>query len=417
MKTLYVYADFDWLKQPTLIGKLGFESLRGSDSYCFEYDYDWLKEHCDITLSDDLNCYAGPQYTIPDRDIFCCFADALPDRWGRMLLNRKEQIQALAEKRAARRLTSFDYLTGIDDTTRMGGFRFKTSPNGEYINCDSALQVPPLSDIRTLIAASNEIERSDKQNELPNEKWLRQLVNLGSSLGGARPKACVTDEKHILYVAKFPSRNDTYDVALWEHVSHLLAKEAGIDAANTKIASYGNKHHTLLSRRFDRDANGHRKHFASAMTLLGLTDGCNAQSGNGYLDIVDFIVAHCCDTQQNLNELFRRVAFNIAIGNSDDHFRNHGFLLTKQGWTLSPAYDMNPTDDNHLSLLINSNTCEASLEILQESAGEYMIDDNVGKKIIAEVTDAVRNWRNVALRNGATKHEIDLFAPVFSKHL
>lgn len=225
MKALYVYADFDWLKAPELVGRLGYESLRGSDSYCFEYDHDWLKKHSDINLSDDLNSYPGQQYTIPGRDIFCCFADALPDRWGRMLLNRREQIQALAEGRAARRLSSFDYLTGIDDMTRMGGFRFKTSPDGEYINCNSIMQVPPLSDISSLIAASSEIERSDKSNELPSEKWLRQLVKPGSSLGGARPKACVTDDRHTIYVAKFPSRNDTYDVAMWEHVSHLRQKK------------------------------------------------------------------------------------------------------------------------------------------------------------------------------------------------
>lgn len=153
------------------------------------------------------------------------------------------------------------------------------------------------------------------------------------------------------------------------------------------------------------------------MTLLGLTDGCNAQSGNGYLDIVDFIVSQCCDAQQNLNEIFRRVAFNILIGNSDDHFRNHGFLLTQKGWTLSPAYDLNPTDSDYLSLLINSNTCMADLKLLQESAGDYMIDDNLAKQIIAEVNDAVKNWRTVATRCGAAKHEIDLFAPIFNKRL
>lgn len=162
-------------------------------------------------------------------------------------------------------------------------------------------------------------------------------------MGGARPKANVIDTDKTLYVAKFPSRKDDYDVGLWEHFSHLLATKAGINAAKTKVLATGEKYHTLLSQRFDRTNDSKRIHFASAMTLLGLSDGDNATTGHGYLDIVDFIIQSCTDVERNLQELYRRVAFNICIGNTDDHFRNHGFLLTAKGWTLSPAYDMNPT--------------------------------------------------------------------------
>lgn len=325
MKTLFVYADFDWLAKPTLVGELGYESLRGSDSYSFRYDADWLRKHGSLSLSADLNNYTGQQYTQPDRDIFGCFSDALPDRWGRLLLNRREQIQASEEKRPVRKLSSFDYLLGIDDFSRMGGFRFSTEKGGEFINSDPSLRVPPLTDIRTLVAASMEIEKSEDLNQLPDKKWLLQLVHPGSSLGGARPKAGVIGDDGHLYVAKFPSMNDDYDVALWEHHSHLLAKAAGIIAAETSVFETAGRHHTLLSKRFDRTAEKRRRHFASAMTLLGLTDGSNAKTGNGYLDIVDFILQNCRDVESNLRQLFRRVAFNIAIGNSDDHFRNHGF--------------------------------------------------------------------------------------------
>ena len=343
MKTLYVYADFDWLDEPMLVGELGYESLRGSDSYSFKYDNDWLRQYGSLYLSADINNYPGQQYTQPDRDIFGCFNDALPDRWGRLLINRREQILATEEKRPVRKLSSFDYLIGIDDYSRMGGFRFKEKQDGEYINCEKSLRIPPLTDIRALVAASMEIEKSEELNQLPEKKWLLQLVYPGTSLGGARPKAGVMNDEGRICVAKFPSRNDDYDVGLWEHLSHLLAKEAGVEAAETSVIETGKKYHALLSKRFDRTVEGRRKHFASAMTLLGLTDGCDAKSGNGYLDIVDFILQNCCDVEQNLRQLYRRVAFNIAIGNSDDHFRNHGFLLTPRGWTLSPAYDMNPT--------------------------------------------------------------------------
>lgn len=413
MRKIYVYADFDWLKTAVLVGELGYESLRGTDSYSFCYDLNWLRQYSDLYLSADINNYTGLQFTQPDRDIFGCFGDALPDRWGRLLLNRREQIRAQEEKRPVRKLSSYDYLLGIDDYSRMGGFRFKESPDGEFINCDATLRIPPLTDIRVLVAASMEVEKSEERNLLPDKKWLLQLVHPGTSLGGARPKAGVLNEEGELCVAKFPSRNDEYDIGLWEHLSHLLAKEAGVEAAETRAITAGEKYHTLLSKRFDRTTDGRRRHFASAMTLLGLTDGCNAQTGNGYLDIVDFILQHCCNVEANLRQLYRRVAFSIAIGNSDDHFRNHGFILTPKGWTLAPAYDLNPTFNDHQSLLINTTTNRSDLQLLLASSEEYMIGKEVATRIIEEVKDGVSQWRSMATRLGIAKREMDLFAQVF----
>ena len=241
MKMLYVYADFDWLNEPELDGELGYESLRGSDSYCFTFSDEWLKKHGDLFLSDDLNNYPGQQYTQPEKDIFGCFSDALPDRWGRTLLLRREQIAAMEEGRPVRRLSSFDFLTGIDDFSRMGAFRFKELKDGGFINVSELLKIPPLADIRELIAASAEIEKSEEGNVLPDRKWVAQLVQPGSSLGGARPKASVIDTDKTLYIAKFPSRKDDYDAGLWEHFSHLLAAKAGINAAKTKVLATGKK--------------------------------------------------------------------------------------------------------------------------------------------------------------------------------
>lgn len=412
MKTLYVYADFDWLAEPMLVGELGYESLRGSGSYAFKFDNDWLRLYGSLFLSADINNYPGQQYTQPGRDIFGCFSDALPDRWGRLLLNRREQILAAEERRPVRRLSSFDYLIGIDDFSRMGGFRFKTIPDGDFINCDSHLRIPPLADLRSLVVASMEIEKSEEQNRLPEMKWIQQLVHPGSSLGGARPKAGVRGTDGCLYVAKFPSRNDDYDVSLWEHLSHLLAKKAGVDAAETSVIFTGEKYHALLSKRFDRTVDRRRIHFASAMTLLGLTDGSNAQTGNGYLDIVDFILQNCCDVENNLRQLYLRVAFNIAIGNTDDHFRNHGFLLTPKGWTLSPAYDLNPTTNEYQSLLINSSTNKSDLNLLLGSSEEYMIGKDEATKIIDEVTNAIKGWRRMAASLGIAKREMELLEQI-----
>ena len=415
MRTLFIYADFDWLDNPLLVGELGYESLRGSDSYSFNYDNNWLRQYGGLFLSADINNYPGQQYTQLGRDIFGCFSDALPDRWGRLLLNRREQILAAEEERPVRKLSSFDYLMGIDDFSRMGGFRFKISKDGDFINCEKSLRIPPLTDVRALVLASMEIEKCEELNKVPEKKWLLQLIHPGTSLGGARPKAGVMNEDGSLCVAKFPSRNDDYDVGLWEHFSHLLAKEAGVIAAETSVIETGEKYHALLSKRFDRTADGRRKHFASAMTLLGLTDGCDAKTGNGYLDIVDFIIQNCCDVEYNLRQLYRRVAFNIAIGNSDDHFRNHGFLLTPKGWTLSPAYDMNPTLNEYQALLINSSTNFADLQVLLDSSEEYMIDKKEAERIINEVKVGVKPWRSIAIRLGIAKREMDVFEQVFKR--
>ncbi len=400
-----------------MIGELSYETLRGSETYGFQFSNEWLKAHRELFISEDLNNYPGQQYTQQGKDIFGCFSDALPDRWGRTLLNRREQLSGAEENRPVRRLTSFDYLTGIDDFSRMGGFRFKTDPKGAFINTCSNLRIPPLTNIRELIHASQEIEKSEEQNLLPDKKWLLQLVHPGTSLGGARPKASVVDENGTLYIAKFPSRKDDYDVGLWEHFCHLLAIKAGINAASTQVIAPDSKHRTLLSKRFDRTVEGKRVHFASAMTLLGLSDGANAGTGNGYLDIVDLIVQHCTHVEANLQELYRRVAFNICVGNTDDHFRNHGFLLTAKGWTLSPAYDMNPTLNEQQSLLISSSSCASDLTILQDACQEYMLDMKTANRIIQEVTTQLKGWKQLAKQLQISKAEVGLFTHRLDKFI
>lgn len=410
MQKLLVYADFDWLKEPALIGELSYESLRGGDSYGFSFDEEWLRRAGELFLSADLNNYPGVQYTAAGCDIFGCFSDALPDRWGRTLLNRREQLLAQEEGRPLRRLSSFDYLLGIDDYSRMGGFRFKERADADFINSTPTLRGPPLANIRDLEFAARQIEQSEQQNELPDKKWIAQLIQPGSSLGGARPKASVIDTDGLLCVAKFPSRQDDNDAELWEHLSHMLAKRAGISVAETRVLQTSDRRHTLISQRFDRTKSGKRIHFASAMTLLGLHDGDNATNGHGYLDIVDFIIRYGADVDNNLRELYRRVAFNICIGNSDDHFRNHGFLLTPKGWTLSPAYDLNPTLSRHQSLLITATSNEADLSLLGDASEEYMLSRSVADSIILEVCDALKDWQTLASQLGVPKREIASFA-------
>jgi serine/threonine-protein kinase HipA len=295
-----------------------------------------------------------------------------------------------------RMLSNYDYLTGIEDFTRMGGIRYKSNDSEDYINASAKYLVPPIESLRALCDACHEIEAAEERNELPEQRWLDQLIDPGTSLGGARPKANVIDTNGRLYVAKFPSKKDLENTELIEHFSHRLAATAGINVAQTHTIKISKERDLLLSERFDRTAEGRRKHFASAMSLLGLEDGAGSSTNNGYLDIVDFILQGCVDVQNNLRELYRRVAFNVMFGNTDDHFRNHGFLLTQKGWTLSPAYDINPGAKMHQCLMIDQYTEQSDVNALLQASGNYMLEQQEASEIIEEVRTAIKDWRTTA---------------------
>jgi len=396
MKIITVYADFDFLPAPQEIGTLGYEHVRGKDHFVFQYSRQWLKQYGGILLSGDLMNVPSLQHPRGNESVFGFVKDSFPDRWGRLLLDRRERLIAKSEGRPKRMLTNYDYLTGIEDFTRMGGIRYKAEDCDGYINASEKYLVPPIESLRALCDACHEIELAEERNELPEQRWLDQLIDPGTSLGGARPKANVMDSDGKLYVAKFPSKKDLENTELIEHFSHHLAKEAGINVAKTSTIKISRDRDLLLSERFDRTADGKRIHFASAMSLLGLDDGAGSTTGNGYLDIVDFILQGCVDAGKNLRELYRRVAFNVMFGNTDDHFRNHGFLLTPKGWTLSPAYDINPGAKSHQCLLIDQYTEEADINALFSACNGYLLERQEAKEIIEEVRDAIKNWRKTA---------------------
>ena len=396
MKRIIVYADFDFLSVPQEIGTLGYEHVRGKDHFVFEYSRQWLNLYGGILLSGDLMNVPSLQHPRGNDNVFGFVKDSFPDRWGRLLLDRRERLAAQSEGRPTRMLTNYDYLIGIEDFTRIGGIRYKKDDSEDYINACSKYLVPPIENLRTLCDACHEIELADERNELPEQRWLDQLINPGTSLGGARPKANVVDSDGTLYVAKFPSKKDLENTELIEHFSQQLAAKAGINVAKTRIIRISKDRDLLLSERFDRTKDGRRIHFASAMSLLGLDDGAGSSTGNGYLDIVDFILRACTEVRHNLRELYRRVAFNVMFGNTDDHFRNHGFLLTPKGWTLSPAYDINPGTRGYQCLLIDSYTEQSDINILLSASESYMLERTEAAEIIEEVRVVIKDWRKTA---------------------
>ena len=396
MKKITVYADFDFLVAPQEIGVLGYEHVRGKDHFVFEYSHQWLKQYGGILLSGDLINVPSLQHPRGNDNVFGFVKDSFPDRWGRLLLDRRERLTAQSEGRPTRILTNYDYLIGIEDFTRMGGIRYKEEGVDDYINVSTKYLIPPIESLRSLCEACHEIELAEERNELPEQRWLDQLIDPGSSLGGARPKANVVDTEGTLYIAKFPSKKDLENTELIEHFSHQLAAKAGINVAKTRTIKISKDRDLLLSERFDRTKDGRRIHFASALSLLGLDDGAGSNTGNGYLDIVDFILQGCTDVRQNLRELYRRVAFNVMFGNTDDHFRNHGFLLTPKGWTLSPAYDINPGAKTHQCLLIDSYSEQSDINALLSASENYMLERQEANEIIDEVRAAIKDWRNTA---------------------
>ena len=409
---ILVYADWDWLpNSPTLMGTLHATPGRGEEIFAFEYDQDWLKGGQAQSLDPNLHFYEGRQIAYSKAGNFGLFLDSAPDRWGRVVMQRREAEDARAEGREARTLTESDYLLGVSDLHRVGGMRFKLEATGSFLDDRIKNASPPITSIRALETASLELEAG---GEIKHKEEVRLLLAPGASLGGSRPKSGVVDTDGTLFIAKFPSRNDDYDMGAWEHVVLLLAKASGISVADGYARTFSTKWSTFLVRRFDRTADQTRIHFASAMTLLGKMDGDGAQSGVSYLDIAKVISAGA-NPDADLPQLWRRIAFNVCVSNADDHLRNHGFLLGKAGWVLSPAYDMNPVPyAKGLNLNISEHSNALDLDLVIEVAPYFRIKTkDEANRIVLEIAKEVSTWRKVATSVGLGKSDQDRMAPAF----
>ncbi|MBX2897284.1 MAG: type II toxin-antitoxin system HipA family toxin [Cyclobacteriaceae bacterium] len=412
-RTVFVYADWFGLDQPHLMGVLQSTQIRGKEVFSFEYSDNWLKSGKAQILDPDLQLYSGQQYVGEDKRNFGIFLDSSPDRWGRVLMNRCEAVLARAEARKTRSLFETDYLLGVFDGHRMGALRFKEIETGEFLNNNKEMATPPWTSISELEEASFRLEEDDTDDFL-KIKWLNLLMAPGSSLGGARPKASVLDKDGNLWIAKFPSKNDTINIGGWEMLVHELAVNAGLLVAEAVTGKYYSKQHTFLTKRFDRTKHGGRIHFASAMTLLGHTDGTNHQQGVSYLDLAEFIIQHGAQPSADLEELWRRIVFYITVSNTDDHLRNHGFILSDKGWRLSPAYDINPVENGMgLSLNISEKDNSLDLDLAREVSPYFRISQKQADKIIDTITASVSNWNKIAERLGITKSERGLMAKAF----
>ncbi len=311
IKDILVYANWQGLNEPVLMGTLSSERIRGKEIFSFSYNRNWLESGYAQYIDPGLQLYTGPQYLADDKSNFGVFLDSCPDRWGRLLMRRKEAAAARKEKRKENTLFETDYLLGVYDGHRMGGIRFKEDESGNFLNDNAVTASPPWTSLKELQYASLKLESREAINDPEYLNWLNMLVAPGSSLGGARPKASVVDGSQQLWIAKFPSNQDDHDVGGWEMVVNELAAMSGLTVAEGTIKKFSNKYHTFLTRRFDRKEKAKRIHFASAMTLLGLNDGNDHSVGISYLHIAEFIMKNGAWTDQDLEELCRRIVFNI----------------------------------------------------------------------------------------------------------
>jgi len=407
---IYVYAHWKRMSGPELMGILSAHFAKGKKAFSFEYDKTWLKsEHLQI-LDPDIQFFAGAQYS-NDKENFGVFLDSMPDTWGRTLMKRRAAQLARERNEKAPILYDIDYLLGVYDESRMGALRFKTDIDGPFLDDNNETPTPPWSCIRELQHAADRLENDENNDEL--KEWLAILMAPGSSLGGARPKANILDENNELWIAKFPSKNDSLDKGAWEFLAYELAIGAGILMAPSKVEKIAGNHHTFFTKRFDRE-QGERIHFASAMTMTGNNEDTIRDNPASYLDIIEFIQTQGAEAKKNLQQLWRRIIFNIAISNTDDHLRNHGFILTDEGWILSPAYDINPSvEKNGLSLNIDMDNNSLDFD-LAKSVGEFFrLDYKQMDGIIREVLESVSEWERVADRIGISRAEKELMSGAF----
>lgn len=410
-KIIYVYDSFTF-DESKLLGKLFVNTIKGGESYSFEYDKEWLSSSgYPVAIDPDFIGYGGREYP-NGRSIFGIFADASPDRWGRILMTKKERKLADKESRKPRRLNDSDFLIGVYDETRMGGIRFKLEEDGEFLSNDKETATPPWATLRSLEEASRQFENDETALD---EKWLNQLLRPGSSLGGARPKATVIDTEGQLWIAKFPSKNDTNNTGAWEKVVHDLARMCGLNVPESKLETFSTLGSTFLVKRFDRKGDK-RIHFASAMTLLGKTDGASAEDGTSYLDLASIIISGGANPTDDLVELWKRIVFNMAVSNTDDHLRNHAFILKKNGWVLSPLYDVNPVPyGDELSLNINEHDNRISIPLAIETAHRFGLKEEEAAKMAKEITETVKNnWEKLAAKYNIPRGKIEDMRPAFS---
>lgn len=399
MTTIRVHVDTPAGTVP--VGTARITRTRGIDATEFTYDDGFLAGP-GWAVSPDLPVHTGGQIV---EGLPGALDDSAPDTWGRNLITRRLASIARDAGHVAPTPTEVDYLLGVNDLTRQGALRFCGDDNGAFLAESGG--VPQLLELETLLEATRQV--ADGEN---TDDAVATLLAAGSgSLGGARPKASVVDEA-TLYVAKFPHRDDRWDVMRWEATALDLAAASGLRTPTHRLIHVGNDP-VLLVERFDRAGNN-RIPYLSARSLVGARDG----GSHDYLELVDGITEHGSDVTADLVELWRRVAFSVAINNTDDHLRNHALLRTSGGWTLSPIFDVNPDPNpsaERVTSVAGATSADGCLQALFDMAPSFGIDRTAAKQLWRDLLDATAPWRQLASANGIPDGAQDELAPALER--
>ncbi|MDD4191056.1 MAG: HipA domain-containing protein [Mangrovibacterium sp.] len=407
---IWVYADWRGMKSPKCIGILSAQQAKGRKAFSFSYNADWINSHEQMLLDPDISWYSGQQYP-NGKENFGVFMDSMPDTWGRTLMKRRAAMYARAEDRPVPVLYDIDFLLGVHDLCRMGALRFKREPDREFLDNDPVSPTPPWASVRELQHSAELVESDADTVEI--KKWLAILMAPGSSLGGARPKANILDMDGHPWIAKFPSKNDVVNKGSWEYLAYRLAINAGIEMAESRLEHVNGKYDTFFTKRFDRDKQ-ERIHFASAMTMTGRNEELIRDETPSYLDIVEFIQFSGAHVDEDLKQLWRRIVFNILISNTDDHLRNHGFVLTDEGWRLSPAYDVNPSvDKDGLALNIDMDNNALDIELAKSVGPYFRLNEKEMNDILDDIKSSVSGWQRIANQLDIPRSEQILMAGAF----
>jgi len=384
----------------------------------FAYGESWLSDASRFEISPDLPLIAGHQFRkAPSKEdsIFpFAFADTEPDGWGSRVIardhaKRRKAVQAAGEPVPSASLTEMDYLLGVDDISRIGAIRLMDD-RGRFLRTleEDGRGTPPLLELAHLMAATRAVEMNKE-----TEADLRYLRGRGTSLGGMRPKCSIVDEYGRLAIGKFPSIKDDRSVTRGEVLALHLANAAGISVAESRVV-LSDDIPVALIRRFDR-LNGGRIPYLSAGSMMQ----ASREDDHAYTEIADAIIAKSTQPSQDLEELWRRLAFNLLITNVDDHMQNHGFLHVANGqWRLAPAFDINPfpDKDQELKLWLDEDYGPVdSITAIVDSASYFWLDAAAARRVLRDVYAAVMGWRQVATSAevGMSLQDLEDFAPAF----
>lgn len=381
-----------------LVGQAHLTRSRGRVSTTFLYDPGYLAEG-GVSIDPSLPLVTGAQH---QTSLVRAFGDSAPDRWGRNLIEKAERVRAREQRSVPRRLDDLDFLLGVSDDTRQGALRFRVAGEETFLGAPS--HVPQVVSLPELLHASDALA-----SDADPSAAVKQLLDTGTTgLGGARPKASVRLEDGSLAIAKFPHSGDRWDVMAWEATTLDLLEAAGIRTPSRRLTQVGERS-VLLLTRFDRTSDQRRVGYVSAMTMLGASDG----EHRDYADLAAGIRDHSRSPRADHHELFDRVVASVALGNTDDHLRNHGFLAEKGAWTLSPVFDVNPTPDPwrpRATSIMGADTMAEEAEALLALGEECSLSTAQVRERMSRIGDVVTQWQDTARSIGIREQEIRLMA-------